>query len=101
MMCCYVGKNNVNDEVSMKDHIKNHLELASDLLNFLSAVQQKVDQYVSTKLDNMMRLDTEAREGDRDDLVADLDEKTRRLAYSILSEVTSHGCEQIWKSFAQ
>eukprot|EP00957_Ditylum_brightwellii_P053263 4038735-Ditylum_brightwellii.AAC.1 len=48
-----------------------------------------------------MRLDTEARKGYRDGLVAELNEKTRHAAYSILSEATSRGYEQIPKSFAQ
>eukprot|EP00957_Ditylum_brightwellii_P104384 7949973-Ditylum_brightwellii.AAC.1 len=67
----------------------------------MSAVQQKVEQYIGTKLDNIMRLDTEEREGNREGFVAELDEKTRHAAYSILSEATSRGYEQIQKSFAQ
>ena len=54
VMCYWIGKNNVDNEVSMKDCIKKNLELASDLLNFLSAVQQKVEQYIGIKLDNII-----------------------------------------------
>ena len=39
VMCCCVGKKNVDDEISMKGYIKKNLELASNLLNFLSEVQ--------------------------------------------------------------
>eukprot|EP00957_Ditylum_brightwellii_P104164 7934293-Ditylum_brightwellii.AAC.1 len=46
----------------------------------------------------MINRDTEPRENDGEGFVSDLDDKTKKAAFSILSEVTGHGYERMQKT---
>ena len=105
VMCCCLGRDNLSGEVSMKDYIYGNIDLASDILNFLSAVQGRIERHMGLKTNMMIQRDTETRDDDDDDddddgLVKEADEKSKQAAVCILSVSTGQGYKQIQKSIA-
>eukprot|EP00957_Ditylum_brightwellii_P156927 11943780-Ditylum_brightwellii.AAC.2 len=96
MCCCLVRKD--LDKLSIKESIKKNIGMVSDIMNFLSAVQNRIEQLSGIKMNMMIHRDTEAREDDTERLVSELDGDTMKAAFGILSEATGHGYERIQKN---
>eukprot|EP00957_Ditylum_brightwellii_P195088 14864676-Ditylum_brightwellii.AAC.1 len=95
MFCCLVRED--LDKVSMKESIKKNIVVVSDVMNFLCAVQNRIEQLNGVNMNMMIRRDIEAREDNTDGLVSELDDDTMKAAFDILSETTGHGYERMQK----
>eukprot|EP00957_Ditylum_brightwellii_P130132 9926220-Ditylum_brightwellii.AAC.1 len=96
IMCCCLVKEDL-DKVSMNESIRKNIGMVSDVMNVLSAVKNKIEQLSGVKMNMMICKDTEAREGDTEGLVSELENDTLKAAFGILSEATGHGYKRIWK----
>eukprot|EP00957_Ditylum_brightwellii_P127311 9707489-Ditylum_brightwellii.AAC.1 len=96
IMCCFWVREDL-DKVSMKESIKKNIGVVSDVMTFLGAVQNRIEQLSQVKMNMMICRDTEAREDDTDGSVSELDDDTMKSAFGILSEATGHGYERIRK----
>eukprot|EP00957_Ditylum_brightwellii_P076370 5804374-Ditylum_brightwellii.AAC.1 len=67
IMCYCLVKEDL-DKVSMKESIQKNITMISDVMNFLSAVQNRIKQLSGVEMNMMIRRDTEAREDDTEGL---------------------------------
>eukprot|EP00957_Ditylum_brightwellii_P008674 658443-Ditylum_brightwellii.AAC.1 len=99
--CCCLGRDNLSGEVSMKDSVYGSIDLASDILDFLSTVHGRIEGHMGLKINIMIQRDTEVRDDNDDDgLTKEADEKAKKAAVCTLSKSTGRGYERIRKSIA-
>ena len=63
IMCCCVVREDL-DKVSIKESIKKNILMVSDVMNFLSGIQNRIEQLSVVKMNMIIHRDTEAREDD-------------------------------------
>eukprot|EP00957_Ditylum_brightwellii_P064964 4928369-Ditylum_brightwellii.AAC.1 len=83
IMCCCLLREDL-DKVSMKESIEKNIGMVSDIMNFLSDVENKIEQFNGVKMNMMVHRDTEAREDNAEGLVSELDDDTMKAAFGIL-----------------
>eukprot|EP00957_Ditylum_brightwellii_P052528 3983512-Ditylum_brightwellii.AAC.1 len=60
--------------------------MASDVMNFISGMQSRIQQYCGIKMNMMIHRDTEPREDYGEELVSNLDDEAKKDAFSILRQ---------------
>eukprot|EP00957_Ditylum_brightwellii_P089830 6841148-Ditylum_brightwellii.AAC.1 len=93
MSSCLVRKD--LDKVSMKESMEKKIGKALNIMNFLSAVKNRIEQISEVKMNIMIHRNTEAREDDTEGLVSELDDEKMKAAFDILSEATGSGYVRI------
>eukprot|EP00957_Ditylum_brightwellii_P144806 11029605-Ditylum_brightwellii.AAC.1 len=96
-MCCCLEREE-SGKVSMKETIKNNAAMASDIMNFLIAVQYRIQRYCGVKLNMMIQRDAEARDDDADGLVGEMDNDKKKAAFGLLRKATGSRYERIRKT---
>eukprot|EP00957_Ditylum_brightwellii_P184262 14034819-Ditylum_brightwellii.AAC.1 len=85
IMCCCLVREDL-DKVSMKESMKKDIGMVPDIVNFFSAVKNRIEQLSGVKMNMMICRNTEAREDDTEGLVSELDDDTMKTVIGILSE---------------
>eukprot|EP00957_Ditylum_brightwellii_P045787 3473544-Ditylum_brightwellii.AAC.1 len=63
IMCCCLVREDL-DKSSMKESIEKNIGIVSDIMNVLSAIQNRIEQLSRVKMNMMIHRDTEARKDD-------------------------------------
>eukprot|EP00957_Ditylum_brightwellii_P044962 3410487-Ditylum_brightwellii.AAC.1 len=90
------------DEMVMRERQRQidamAIEVMSSCLKIDEFVgEERVQKYMGIQFNMMIQRDTEPRDNDRYGLVSDIDERTKKATFGMLSEATGLGYERIRK----